>query len=78
MEGIKQAAAAAQESGNDDDYDYYHPLKIDEAALLKLSEVPPVVFSEAAANVQAFAALGHFDPDWQKKPDEAADGDIPF
>ncbi len=78
VEGIKQAAAAAQESGNDDDYDYYHPLKIDEAALLKLSEVPPVVFSEAAANVQAFAALGHFDPDWQKKPDEAADGDIPF
>ena len=77
VERIKQASAAAAESNNDD-YDYYRPHKIDEAALLKLSEVPPVVFSEAAANVQAFAALGQYDPDWQKKANEDPDDDIPF
>ena len=77
VERTKQVSAAAAE-GNDDDYDYYRPYKIDEAALLKLSEVPPVVFSEAAANVQAFAALGQYDPDWQKKANEGSDDDIPF
>ena len=78
---IKQAAEAAAESDNDNAYDYYHPQKIDEADLLKLADVPPVVFSEATANVQSFAALGHYDPDWQKKPDESdtdTDDDIPF
>jgi hypothetical protein len=77
VERVKQASAAAAES-NDDDYDYYRPYKIDEAALLKLSEVPPVILSEAAANVQSFAALGQYDPDWQKKATEDPDGDIPF
>ncbi len=77
VERIKQASAAAAESNNDD-YDYYHPFKIDEASLLKLGEVPPVVFCEAAANVQSFAALGHYDPDWQKKANEDTDDDIPF
>ncbi|HEU5199893.1 MAG TPA: DUF4132 domain-containing protein, partial [Ktedonobacterales bacterium] len=77
VEHTKQASAAAAESNNDD-YDYYSPYKIDEAALLKLGEVPPVVLSEAAANVQSFAALGHYDPDWQKKATEDPDDDIPF
>ena len=78
VEGIKRATAAAQESDDNNDYDYYHPQKIDETVLLKLAEVPPVVFSEAASNVQSFAALGHFDTNWQKEPGEAADGDLPF
>ncbi len=77
-ERIKQATAAALENDDDNAYDYYRPYKIDEAALLKLAEVPPVVFSEAAANVQSFAALGHYDPDWQQKIEEAPDDDLSF
>jgi hypothetical protein len=79
VEAIKQALITAKESNEANAYEYYHPQKIEEAALLKLAAVPPVVFSEAAASVQAFAALGHYDPDWQKQTDEdAADDDIPF
>lgn len=78
VERVKQAAADASES-NDDSYDYYQPYKIDEAALLKLRDVPPVALSEAAANVQSFAALGQYDPDWQKKATaDHDDDDIPF
>ncbi|HEY7357837.1 MAG TPA: DUF4132 domain-containing protein, partial [Ktedonobacterales bacterium] len=69
---IKQAAVAAAES-DDEDYDYYSPQKIDEAALLKLADVPPVIFSEAAASVQAFAALGQYDPNWGQKTEEGPD-----
>jgi hypothetical protein len=80
VERIKQATKAAAESDDNNTYDYYHPQKIDETALLKLVDIPAVVFSEAAASVQAFAALGHYDEEWQKKADEDPDNDddIPF
>jgi hypothetical protein len=78
VERIKQTANAAEGSDDNSAYNYYRPFKIDEAALLKLADVPPVVFSEAAASVQAFAALGYYDPNWQKKSDEDPDDDIPF
>ena len=78
VERIKQASKAAAESDDDNTYDYYHPQKIDEAVLLKLAEVPPVAFSEAAASVQAFAALGRYDEAWQKKTEDDPDDDIPF
>ncbi len=79
VEAIKQASIAAQKSTENHAYDYYQPQKVEEAALLKLADVPPVVFSEAAASVQAFAALGYHDADWQKRPYDASDdADMPF
>jgi hypothetical protein len=37
-----------------------------------------VVFSEAAANVQSFAALGSYDENWQQQMQNELDEDIPF
>ena len=45
----------------------YDDLADDDERALKLGEVPPVVFSEAAGDVAAFAAAGQFDPDWERK-----------
>ncbi len=42
-------------------------LKDEDERLIPLGEVPPAVFSEAAANIQALAAQGRYDADWQKK-----------
>ena len=39
----------------------------DDPQLLPLGEVPPVAFSEAAADVQTFAAVGAYDADWERK-----------
>ena len=45
----------------------YDDLQDNDPRALKLGEVPPVVFSEAAADVQTFAAAGAYDPDWERK-----------
>lgn len=77
---IKRASENDAETVNDDDaFDpYTHPHRIVEQALLKLGEVPPVVFSEAATNVQSFAALGHYDENWQQRVTDESDDNIPF
>ncbi|HEY7122779.1 MAG TPA: DUF4132 domain-containing protein [Ktedonobacterales bacterium] len=80
---IKQASENDSDSETDNDDDafdpYTHPHRIIEQDLLKLGEIPPVVFSEAAANVQSFAALGSYDEHWQKRLTEEVDeDDIPF
>lgn len=46
---------------------FYNDLKDEDERIIPLGEVPPAVFSEVAANIQALAALGHYDADWQKK-----------
>ncbi|HUY76098.1 MAG TPA: DUF4132 domain-containing protein [Ktedonobacterales bacterium] len=46
---------------------FYDDLNDADARLIALGDVPPVVFSEAAANVQAAAAGGEYAPDWEKK-----------
>ena len=45
----------------------YDDLKEQDERALKLGAVPPVVFSEAAADVQSFAAAGEYAEDWEKK-----------
>jgi hypothetical protein len=42
-------------------------LQAEDARLLPLGKVSPVVFSEAAAMLQAAAALGRYDDEWQSK-----------
>jgi hypothetical protein len=38
-----------------------------DSRVLKLGVVPPIIFSEAVADVQHFAAAGQYDADWEKK-----------
>ena len=45
----------------------YDDLEDNDPRTLKLGEVPPVVFCEAAADVQTFAAAGAYDADWERK-----------
>ncbi len=42
-------------------------LQTEDARLLPLGQVPPVVFSEAATILQAAAGLGRYDEEWEKK-----------
>ncbi len=39
----------------------------DDPQALRLGDVPALIFSEAAAAVQNFAAAGSYDPDWERK-----------
>jgi hypothetical protein len=39
----------------------------DDPQALRLGDVPALIFSEAAADVQNFAAAGAYDPDWERK-----------
>lgn len=41
--------------------------KLKDDVLLRLGDVPPVVFSEAAADVQQFASAGQVEEDWESK-----------
>lgn len=45
----------------------YNDLKDDDARIMLLGDVPAVVFSEAAADVQTFAAAGSYAEDWEKQ-----------
>jgi hypothetical protein len=45
----------------------YDDLKDQDERIIKLGDVPPIIFSEAAADVQIFAAAGAYDEDWEKK-----------
>jgi hypothetical protein len=45
----------------------YDDLKEQDSRALKLGEVPPVIFSEAAGDVAMFAAVGEYHQDWEKK-----------
>lgn len=71
-------ARIKQASENDTFDPYSRPQKIVEQDLLKLGEIPPVLFSEAATNVQSFAALGRYDENWQQRMTDESDDDIPF
>ena len=43
----------------------YDDLKEHDRRMMKLGDVPPVAFSEAIADVQAFMAAGQYDPQWR-------------
>jgi Domain of unknown function (DUF4132) len=45
----------------------YDDLKEQDERIITLGDVPPIVFSEAAADVQNFAAAGEYTEDWEKK-----------
>jgi hypothetical protein len=45
----------------------YDDLKDEDGRLIPLGQIPPAIFSEAAAPAQFVAAQGHYDADWQKK-----------
>ncbi|HEY7357838.1 MAG TPA: DUF4132 domain-containing protein [Ktedonobacterales bacterium] len=45
----------------------YDDLKEQDERLIKLGDVPPIIFSEIAADVQTFAATGEYTEDWEKK-----------
>ncbi|HLV97435.1 MAG TPA: DUF4132 domain-containing protein [Ktedonobacterales bacterium] len=45
----------------------YDDLKEKDERSIKLGEVPPIIFSEIAADVQNFAAAGEYREDWEKK-----------
>jgi hypothetical protein len=61
---LKRMAFVRSDHDRNGSYSSYD-LRANERYVLKLSMVPPAIFSDAAADVQAFAAIGHFDPGWE-------------
>lgn len=45
----------------------YDDLKERDERIIKLGDVPPIIFSEIASDVQTFAAAGEYAKDWQRK-----------
>ncbi|HEU5199892.1 MAG TPA: DUF4132 domain-containing protein [Ktedonobacterales bacterium] len=45
----------------------YDDLQERDVRIIKLGEVPPIIFSEIAADVQTFAAAGEYTEDWERK-----------
>lgn len=45
----------------------YDDLKERDERVIKLGYVPPIIFSEIAADVQTFAAAGEYTEDWERK-----------
>lgn len=45
----------------------YDDLKEQDERIIPLGNVPPIVFSEIAADVQSFAAAGEYSKDWEQK-----------
>lgn len=45
----------------------YDDLKAQDERIIPLGDVPPIIFSEVAANVQTFAAAGEYSEDWEHK-----------
>ncbi len=45
----------------------YDDLKDQDERIVKLGDVPPIIFSEVAAEVQTFAAAGEYAEDWERK-----------
>ena len=45
----------------------YDELREQDTRIIKLSDVPPIIFSEIAADVQTFAAAGAYTEDWERK-----------
>ncbi len=45
----------------------YDDLKEKDERIVPLGDVPPIIFSEIAADVQTFAAAGEYAEDWEKK-----------
>lgn len=64
--GIGKLGFVRSETIERGSYVYDDPVETD-PRLLKLGDVPPIVFSETVANVQSFAATGQYDAEWKKK-----------
>jgi hypothetical protein len=45
----------------------YDDLKELDERIIKLGDVPPIIFSEIAADLQTFAAAGEYTEDWKRK-----------
>ncbi len=63
---IKRLAFARVDTSKRGSY-VYDDLKDQDERLIKLGDVPPIIFSEIAADVQTFAAAGEYTEDWEKK-----------
>jgi hypothetical protein len=63
---IKRLAFARTDSIRRGSY-VYDDLKEKDERIVTLGDVPPIIFSEIAADVQNFAAAGEYTEDWEKK-----------
>lgn len=61
---LKRLAFVRSDRDSQGLYDPYD-LRTNEPYALKLRMVPPAIFSEAATDVQAFAAAGQYDAEWE-------------